>query len=507
MKKVYNFEQSESLIKKLKKQKKKIVLCHGVFDLVHIGHIKHFTVAKSLGEVLIVSITKDEFINKGPGRPVFNHNIRAEYLSGLSIIDYVIINDSPTSVSLIKRVKPNIYCKGFDYKDEKKDSTKQIINEKNAVKLAGGSIHFTNEITNSSSSLLNNFSEIFNNKQKKIINQVKKEILKNKDLTVDYKKFSKLKILVIGETIIDHYYFGEAIGKSGKDPIIALQEEKDEKYIGGAATIASHISSFSKNVTLMSIIGEKNTHKEFLENNLSKHIRKIWIMKKNAPTIIKKRYIDKISGNKLLSTYVMNDRMLSNNEEEKVINLLTKKIKSFDLVLVSDYGHGFLSKKIGDLICKKSSFLSFNAQINAANRGYHTMKNYFKSNLAIINEAELRHEMRDKNTDIKVLMKRICRDLKIEDLVVTMGRSGSILLNKKLSNFYFCEAFATKIVDKVGSGDAMLSVISLFLKCGFGRNFALLAGSLAAAQSLENFGNRKFISFDKLKKTIEHILK
>ena len=95
----------------------------------------------------------------------------------------------------------------------------------------------------------------------------------------DYKKFSKLKILVIGETIIDHYYFGEAIGKSGKDPIIALQEEKDEKYIGGAATIASHISSFSNKVTLMSILGEKNTHKEFLEKNLPKHIKKIWIMK------------------------------------------------------------------------------------------------------------------------------------------------------------------------------------------------------------------------------------
>ena len=103
-------------------------------------------------------------------------------------------------------------------------------------------------------------------------------------------------------------------------------------------------------------------------------------------------------------------------------------------MLVSDYGHGFLSKKIGDLICRKSNFLSFNAQINAANRGYHTMKNYFKSNLAIINESELRHEMRDKNTDIKVLMKQICRDLNIEDLVVTMGSRGSILLNKKLNN-------------------------------------------------------------------------
>ena len=203
----------------------------------------------------------------------------------------------------------------------------------------------------------------------------------------------------------------------------------------------------------------------------------------------------------------MDDRPLSISEEKQVINILSKKINYFDLVIVSDYGHGFLSKKIGDMICKKSKFLSFNAQVNAANRGYHTMKNYFKSNLAIINETELRHEMRNKNTDIKILMKKICNDLNIKDLVVTMGRTGSLMFNKKTNNFFSCEAFAKNVVDKVGSGDAMLSVISIFLKSGFSRNFALLAGSLAAAQSLENFGNKKFINFDKLKKTIEHILK
>ena len=170
--------------------------------------------------------------------------------------------------------------------------------------------------------------DMYISENEELVNTNNDLIVKNKDLTVDYKKFSKLKILVIGETIIDHYYFGEAIGKSGKDPIIALQEEKDEKYIGGAATIASHISSFSNNVTLMSVIGEKNTYKEFLKKNLPKHIKKIWIIKKNAPTIIKKRYIDQSSGNKLLSTYVMNDRLLSKNEEEKVRNQIIEKVRN-----------------------------------------------------------------------------------------------------------------------------------------------------------------------------------
>ena len=115
--------------------------------------------------------------------------------------------------------------------------------------------------------------------------------------------------------------------------------------------------------------------------------------------------------------------------------------------------------------------------------------------------------MRDKNTDIKLLMKRICRDLNIEDLVVTMGSSGSILLNKKLSNFYFCEAFATKIVDKVGSGDAMLALISLCLKSKLGKELSLLIGSLAAAYSTETIANKEPVSKIKIIKALEHMLK
>ena len=78
---------NSSLLKKLKdfkKNKKKIVLCHGVFDLVHLGHIKHFKKSKTYGDVLIVSITKDEFIKKCPGRPVFNQNQRFEYLKSIN---------------------------------------------------------------------------------------------------------------------------------------------------------------------------------------------------------------------------------------------------------------------------------------------------------------------------------------------------------------------------------------------------------------------------------------
>ena len=113
----------EKITEKLKKirKTKKIVLCHGVFDLVHLGHIKHFKSAKKFGDYLIVSITANEYINKGPGRPIFHHKERLEYLKQIKIIDEVIISESLSAESIIKLVKPHYYVKGPDYKDNTKE--------------------------------------------------------------------------------------------------------------------------------------------------------------------------------------------------------------------------------------------------------------------------------------------------------------------------------------------------------------------------------------------------
>ena len=138
MRKILNTVDLINLIKKQKIAKRKVVLCHGVFDLIHVGHIKYFKSAKKYGDFLVVSLTSDQYVNKGPGRPVFNQNLRAELLASFEIIDAVYINNSPTSINVINFFKPDIYFKGPDYKDLKKDKTKNIYKEIKAVKKNGG---------------------------------------------------------------------------------------------------------------------------------------------------------------------------------------------------------------------------------------------------------------------------------------------------------------------------------------------------------------------------------
>ena len=134
---VNKIQSSESILKLLVKErlkKKKIVLCHGVFDLLHVGHIKHFESAKKVGDFLIVSLTSDQFVNKGPGRPIFNTDVRAKMIQSLSIVDAVIISKTESAEKMINLVKPDIYFKGPDYKDNTKDHTKKIFKEIKALK-------------------------------------------------------------------------------------------------------------------------------------------------------------------------------------------------------------------------------------------------------------------------------------------------------------------------------------------------------------------------------------
>jgi len=161
MNKIFTINILKNEVKKVKNKNLKIVHCHGVFDLIHIGHIKHFKEAKKNGDFLIVSITADRFVNKGSGRPIFNQNLRAEFLSSLSFVDAVTVNENQTSEKLISIIKPDIYFKGPDYKNNQKDRTKNIFKEVSVVKKFGGKVIYSNDITFSSSNLINYLFKLF----------------------------------------------------------------------------------------------------------------------------------------------------------------------------------------------------------------------------------------------------------------------------------------------------------------------------------------------------------
>ncbi len=505
-KKILDLKTLQKKIETLKKKKKTIVQCHGVFDLLHIGHIKHLKKARELGDILVVTLTPDIYVNKGPGRPVFNQNLRTEALAALSSVDFVLINNTPTAANLIKIIKPDIYCKGQDYKDSSDDITGEIKNEIKELKKIKSKIVFTNELVQSSSSLINQTTNDYSSNQKKIIKKINKNF-NFKRIQNEIEKIKKLKVLVVGEAIIDRYFFCEPLGKSGKDPILVFKEKKIEEYLGGSLSIAKNIKPFCKNVTLLSALGENKEYLRFIKKKLDKKIKLNFIFKKNSPTIVKTKYLDSISFNKVFGLNKINGDLMSKIEERKFLKILHKEIIKHDLIIVSDYGHGLITKKIASTLVKKSKYLAINAQINSANLGFHTLNNYKKSDCCIVNENELRYELRNKNDNVEKLMNEFIKTNNSKNLIVTQGNKGSKILSKKIKKIDHIEAFSKGAIDKVGAGDTMLTFISALLKNKTNRVLALFIGSLAAAISVQSFANKNSISKIALLKFISRVLK
>lgn len=504
MKKILEKKNIKKILKKTKN--KKIVLCHGVFDLVHYGHILHFKSAKELGDILIVSITKDKFIKKGIGRPLFNEFQRLKYLSEIEIIDYIYLCETESAADSIKIFKPNFYVKGPDYKNNLLDKTKKILLEKKLVEKFKGIVIYTNDKKFSSSAIINDKNLLgFDNEQDDFIKMIKSKFgydyIKNK-----LGGFQNEKPLLIGELIFDQYCFGNIIGKSGKEPHLVLKEIKNEFYVGGTGAVARHLSTFVNNIKLISPFGGEAFFKKILKKSFNKNILSNFLKPNvNYHSIVKKRFIDQFSNYKMFGSYILptkpNDKF-----SDILISNIKKNIKNTNMMIICDYGHDFLDKKSAQFISKIKKFKALNAQLNSANIGYHTLNNYKDIDALIINEAELRQELRGEKLDLSILAKILIDKNRIKNLIVTSGAAGVMLFRKNLKTIT-CPAFASQAIDKVGAGDAMLSIAALAIKQDLEPEITLFLGSIAAAISVKSIGNKVSVDINELDRIIQFMLK
>jgi cytidyltransferase-like protein len=155
------FEQMKDTILAIKAQGFCVGLCHGCFDVLHTGHLRHFESARSQCDVLMVSVTPDEFINKGAGRPVFPAAERAELIAGIGAVDFTVINQWPSAVNLLKELRPNAFFKGQEYESRAMQVNPNFIEEKDVAQSLGIDVRFTYEKVRSSSATL----KVYENKK------------------------------------------------------------------------------------------------------------------------------------------------------------------------------------------------------------------------------------------------------------------------------------------------------------------------------------------------------
>jgi rfaE bifunctional protein kinase chain/domain/rfaE bifunctional protein nucleotidyltransferase chain/domain len=484
---------------------KKIVHCHGVFDLLHIGHIRHFEQAKKLGDVLVVTVTPDSYVNRGPDRPVFNENLRAEAIAALDCVDYVAINKWPMAVETISLLRPDFYVKGSEYRESEKDRTGGIILEEQAVKSVGGQIAFTDDITFSSSHLLNQRLSVFANQAGDYLTKFTERY--SVDDVLRYLENARtLKVLVIGEAIIDEYQYCETLGKSGKEPILAVRYISGEKFAGGIMAVANNVAAFCDQVGMLTFLGAQDSQEDFIRENVDARIDMMFLYLDDAPTIVKRRFIEHYPLQKLFEEYKMGSSEDYLAHSQALCTKLRAVLPRYDVVIVTDYGHGMLGPEAIDILCAQAHFLAVNTQVNAANYGFNTVSKYHRADFICISEKEIRLEARSERRDIRDIVSEVAERLSCRCMLITQGQEGCLCYSKG-EGFFKVSAFTNRIVDRLGAGDAVLSVTSLCAAQNAPVEVVGFIGNAVGAQAVTTVGHRKSIERVPLLKHIESLMK
>jgi rfaE bifunctional protein nucleotidyltransferase chain/domain len=484
---------------------KTVVHCHGVFDLLHIGHIKHLQTARRAGDFLVVTVTPDRFVNKGPGRPEFHETLRAEALEAVGCVDAVCINEWPTATEVIGILRPNVFVKGGEYRDTVRDVTGGISVEQDAIEAVGGRLLFTDDVTFSSSNLLNKH---FASQPQELREQLAlfKKRHSAEDIVGLLQSVRGLKVLLLGEIIIDVYERCETMGKAGKEPILAARHLGTESYPGGSLAAANHLAEFCDSVHLVSFIGGIDSYESFIRSKLNSRIQTTFIPLEGEPTIVKRRFVEQYPFQKLFEVYTISGKETHEEGTGRLLSSLEPIIADYDLVLALDYGHGLLPQPVVKLLCDKASTLAVNTQVNAHNRGFNTISKYTKADYICLSEAELRLDRRDREGNLEELVRVVAGQLEAKSVTATRGSQGCLCFDRD-SGLVNMPAFSNHIVDRVGAGDAVFAVTSLCVAMGAPPEVVAFIANAVGAQAVGIVANQCPISSVPLIRYIQTLLK
>lgn len=473
--------------------KKKIVLAHGTFDFFHYGHLLHLQQAKTFGDKLVVSITSDLKANKGPGRPLYSINERVKFLLEFSFIDHVVVSNFSTAIEVIKKLKPDVYVKGIEYKDSSNDFSKNIIKERTIAAKYGAKIKYTDKKVFSSSNIINLYTSN-DDILKKYFLKIKKKI----DLNYFGKVLDKIKkknILVIGESIFDEYIFCEGLGKSPKEEIISTRVINKELYLGGILATASHIANFCNQVTLLTVLGDNSLLNKSINTKLNKKIKKVFFEDKNIKTIIKTRYLQKVENKKLFQCNDVSFHSISDFIEKKIIKYIKKNAYKYDGIIINDFGHGLMTKNIINLIQRYKNKLCVNVQSNSANLGYNYFYKYKSCSYLSVDEPEARLGVGDRFCSDVELFKKVYKKTLYKYCSITHGGNGAKLSTKY--NIFHAPALTKKFIDTLGAGDAYFAISSLFVINKEDPDLILLSGNMAGSLKISYLGHEKYLNKDR----------
>ena len=468
-------------------REKKVIMCHGVFDVVHPGHLRHLIYAKSKADILIASLTADVHISKGHFRPHVPQDLRALNLAAFEIVDYVVIDGEPTPLKNLGRIQPDYFAKGYEYTSTGSLPPKTA-EEAEVLKSYGGEMIFTpGDIVYSSSKIIESAPPTI--KIEKLLTFMDAEGLTFKSLHEALDKLAGRRVHVVGDTIVDSYTQTTMIGGQTKTPTMSVLYEGRDDYIGGAAVVAEHLRAAGADVLFSTVLGD-DPFKDFVLQGLRRSgIECNAVIDTTRPTTNKNAIVS--VGYRLLKIDTLDNRSISDTILEKLCGAVSES-KS-DAVVYSDFRHGIFNRRtIPPLISALPDGVLKVADSQVASR-WGNITDFKGFDLITPNEREARFALADQDSGIRPLASALYDAADCKTLILKLGERGVLTCRSRdhesLDSFVVVDSFVDRVVDAVGAGDALLAYATLAMLATGSDGVATILGSVAAACECEYDGN------------------
>lgn len=503
------FADAPAVMDKLRAQGFRIVQCHGTFDLLHPGHLVHFEEARSLGDVLVVTLTAGCFVNKGPGRPFFEDAMRVKAVAALAIVDYVVAVPFPAAVEAIECIRPDVYCKGRDYEDPESDVTGNIRDDVSAVARVGGTVHYVGSVVFSSSRLINRAFHAVSKNASSFCRELSTKYTPD-DFRAFVERFARLRVLVVGDLIFDRYCQVNVQGLTSKNRTLSARFIDEETQAGGALAIARHVAAFAGTVDVLSLAGPEPWVDAQLKTHLAGRTQHI-LRLPDFTTVVKQRFIESAKRsaelNKLFAVNYLDQEPPGTDVEEDVCRSLRAIIGRYDLVLVADFGHGLMQARVRELVQEEAPLLALNCQTNSFNHGFNLInRRYQRADFFSLDEHELMLACGQRKPDFLRELQALTASFDSRYAWLTRGSQDSIGIDARCGGRISVPPMESQVVDTVGAGDAFFSLVALAGATDVPIDLATFMGQLAGAQAVRIVGNSTSIKKDALLKGGQSLL-
>lgn len=419
-----------------------LVLASGCFDVLHPGHIAYFAECKKLGQKLVVAVTADEFVRKGPGRPMFDAESRAQAVASLRLVDEVRIVGTASAIPVIQELRPQVYVKGDEYGTS--DLAGNLAAEKRAVAEYGGTFVLTDTMKGSSTRWINQHAPSWPKSASDWLQSVRAEH-SMREVLAWFDTAAQARVEVYGERIIDEYVYVEPLGKSAKETLVTFQPDGTDSWEGGGAVVSAHLRAYCGEVQYRSA---------------------------DTSPVVKRRYVQKAFTHKVFQIV-----------QPALFNTPHARPGRCDLVVAADFGHGLFKDTS---LAHDAKWLALTCQSNSANWGFNPVTRWPQANYVVVDEqeAQLAFQRRDAAEN---LVERLRVHMGAEVACVTIGHRGAVFADTE--GVHTVPALSEHAVDRLGAGDAFLAWTAPFVRLGAPVKLVGLIGAAAAALHVAKPGN------------------